>query len=199
MKIDEIKTAALKHIAEKGLFNTSLQDIAQDVSLNKATLYFYFNNKTDLYLALLQDCSDLYLGIVNKALDENIEEESLEIVLKNIFLALVNDLPKVSFLLWNDAVRMTSSGIDEHLYNGTRKIIDNFNDNLFGIFANIVTRYKAIFSDNLICLLESYTLFTNGFLVRKAIKIDETPEEAVKMAQCLWENFWHGAGRVTLT
>ena len=198
MKIDEIKCAALKHIAEKGLFNTSLQDIAQDVSLNKATLYFYFNNKTDLYLALLQDCADLYLDIVNKALDENIEKESLEIVLKNIFLALANDLPKDSFLLWNEAVRITSSGVDEDLYKGLRKIIDNFNDSLFGILANLVTRYMPIFSDNLICLLESYKMFINGFLERKAINIEETEDESIKMAGCLWDNFWRGADKVTI-
>lgn len=195
MKIDEIKMAALKHIAEKGLFNTSLQDIAQEVGLNKATLYFYFNNKTDLYLALLQDCSDLYLGIINNALDENIEEASLETVLKNIFLALVNCLPKDNFLLWSNAVRMICADADEDLYKGSEKIIDNFNDNMFGIFANLITRYEPIFSDSLICLLESYMMFINGFLERTVVKKEETQDETAKMAQSLWANFWHGAER----
>ena len=41
------------------------------------------------------------------------------------------------------------------------------------------------------------TLFINGFLERTAINKDETETEAAKMAESLWENFWHGADRET--
>jgi len=49
----DILNAAEKHFFSKGYDNVSFEDIAQEVELNRATIYLYFKNKESLYLAIV--------------------------------------------------------------------------------------------------------------------------------------------------
>jgi AcrR family transcriptional regulator len=47
---NRIKTAAIQCFSQYGLEKTTLDDIAKVVGLNKATFYYYYKNKEDIFL-----------------------------------------------------------------------------------------------------------------------------------------------------
>ena len=59
-KIQIIKAAA-KRFARHGLNKTTLDEIARDIRIGKATIYHYFNSKDDLYFASLQWECELFI------------------------------------------------------------------------------------------------------------------------------------------
>jgi AcrR family transcriptional regulator len=73
----QIIRAALKRFVKHGLHKTTLDEIARDLRIGKATLYHYFNSKEDLYY---QTLSYEIAGYMNE--------------LKSIFTAEENDIRK---------------------------------------------------------------------------------------------------------
>jgi TetR/AcrR family transcriptional regulator len=63
--------AAEKLFIDKGYDNVPMNDIANEVGVNRATLYLYFKNKDSLYFAVLQ--RGLYL--MRDAFQESIKED----------------------------------------------------------------------------------------------------------------------------
>jgi AcrR family transcriptional regulator len=57
----EILEAAARIISEKGFDAASMQDIADSVSLQKASLYHHFDSKQEILLALLDQALDLLI------------------------------------------------------------------------------------------------------------------------------------------
>ena len=56
-RIREIMQAAAKVVSERGYHATSLEDIAEEMDVAKATLYHYFSSKEDLFGACLKNVS----------------------------------------------------------------------------------------------------------------------------------------------
>jgi len=50
-----ILSVARDLFARQGYFATSIQDIAREARLNKAMIYYYFENKEDLYLCVIRE------------------------------------------------------------------------------------------------------------------------------------------------
>src|SRR4051812_29256005 len=61
-----ILTAALGLFAERGYANTSLREIAEDLGVTKAALYFHYKTKEDIVSGILRD----YMGGIHGLLDE---------------------------------------------------------------------------------------------------------------------------------
>lgn len=59
-KIQIIKAAA-KRFARHGLNKTTLDEVARDIRIGKATIYHYFTSKDDLYFATLQWECELFI------------------------------------------------------------------------------------------------------------------------------------------
>jgi TetR/AcrR family transcriptional regulator len=59
--------AALRKFAHGGYANTSVQDIVDAARVTKPTLYYYFENKADLYQALIDEAHDERLRLMQKA------------------------------------------------------------------------------------------------------------------------------------
>jgi AcrR family transcriptional regulator len=58
MKKDEIKDSAFWLFSNKGYNGSSVKEIADLAGINKATLYYYFKSKEDLYLEILGETGD---------------------------------------------------------------------------------------------------------------------------------------------
>ncbi|MDZ7683536.1 MAG: TetR/AcrR family transcriptional regulator [Fodinibius sp.] len=56
---NQIVDAAEKVIFSKGLEQSTMDEIAEEAELSKGTLYLYFKNKNELYLAITQRGSDI--------------------------------------------------------------------------------------------------------------------------------------------
>jgi AcrR family transcriptional regulator len=61
MTRDDILNAAAQIISQKGYHATSMQDIAESVQLQKASLYHHISSKQDILLALLDKALDLLI------------------------------------------------------------------------------------------------------------------------------------------
>ncbi|HXG17787.1 MAG TPA: TetR/AcrR family transcriptional regulator [Methylomirabilota bacterium] len=51
---EEISAAALRVFARRGLHQTTLDDVAKEAGVSKGTIYLYFKNKEDLFIAAAQ-------------------------------------------------------------------------------------------------------------------------------------------------
>jgi AcrR family transcriptional regulator len=58
---NQIIKAAVKRFARHGLNKTTLDEIARDIRIGKATIYHYFTSKDDLYIESLKWEMDLFL------------------------------------------------------------------------------------------------------------------------------------------
>ena len=53
-RIEEIRNAARKVFFEKGYQSSTIEEIAKEAGVAKGTVYFYFDNKDDLYMSLME-------------------------------------------------------------------------------------------------------------------------------------------------
>jgi len=72
-----ILEAAKEVFLEKGFEASRMEDIAERCELGKGTIYFYFRNKEELYLALLQEGVNELFERIEKRLEEEGEPEEV--------------------------------------------------------------------------------------------------------------------------
>ena len=75
----EILDSAEKLFFKSGYDNVSMNDIANDVELNKATLYLYFNNKEELFFATVLRGVEIMISMIEDEVSES--EDSVEAIL----------------------------------------------------------------------------------------------------------------------
>lgn len=68
---DKIVQAAEKLFAQKGFYLTTLEEIASGANLAKGTIYLHFENKTDLFISIIER----KLNVLLKKIEEGIKEE----------------------------------------------------------------------------------------------------------------------------
>jgi len=83
----EILKAALTIFVQKGYHNTTLDEVAQLAEFGKGTLYNYFQNKEDLFYAILEHQTSEILTVTQSALRET--QGSLKDKLRAFALATV--------------------------------------------------------------------------------------------------------------
>lgn len=75
MNRDDILDAAAQIFSRKGFHAASMQDIAQAVHLQKASLYHHVNSKQDILLALLDRALDLLIEQLEQVIEQPLEPE----------------------------------------------------------------------------------------------------------------------------
>lgn len=90
----QIVDAAEKVIFSHGLEQATMEEIAETAELSKGTLYLYFKNKQELYLAICERGSNLLNGRLAKAFAA--DRSGLEIIreLGAVYLRFVRDNPE---------------------------------------------------------------------------------------------------------
>ena len=81
-----INTAA-KVFASKGYNNTNMKDILAEADISVGSFYFYFSSKDELFEKLYDDMNEIYLNVINDAL-EDIFHNPVKSISKAITLAL---------------------------------------------------------------------------------------------------------------
>jgi AcrR family transcriptional regulator len=64
-KADLIIETAQKWFGMYGIEKTSMRDIADDLKLSKASLYYYFPDKESLYIAVVEKEQNLFLSLIS--------------------------------------------------------------------------------------------------------------------------------------
>jgi AcrR family transcriptional regulator len=80
---NQIIKAAAKRFARHGLNKTTLDEVARDIRIGKATIYHYFTSKDDLYYATLKWECENFIVQVKSILEK--DSESLTQKLKDYF------------------------------------------------------------------------------------------------------------------
>lgn len=70
---DQILAAARRLYVEQGYDKTSLREVADEVGVTKAALYYHFRSKEDLLLALLEPLNEVGLDFVDKLKGDDAE------------------------------------------------------------------------------------------------------------------------------
>ncbi|MFN2196070.1 MAG: TetR/AcrR family transcriptional regulator [Anaerolineales bacterium] len=89
MNKDQILIAAAQIFGNKGFHAASMQDIAEAVNLQKASLYHHVNSKQEILLELLDQALDVLTEQVGNAIDGN---GSAEVRLKNAVFAYLTTM-----------------------------------------------------------------------------------------------------------
>lgn len=81
---EEIIQSATELFDKQGFFNTSLDDVAQSVGLKREALYYYFKNRTELLLAIIEpQAIDLIAGLEEIVSGDLPSEEKLHHAIRN--------------------------------------------------------------------------------------------------------------------
>jgi AcrR family transcriptional regulator len=76
-RIDQIIEAAQKRFGVYGIEKTSMREIAGDLKMSKASLYYYFPDKESLYKAVIEKEQDEFLKSISGLIDRTEEPEIL--------------------------------------------------------------------------------------------------------------------------
>ena len=77
---NQIIDAAERVIFSKGLEQSTMDEIAEEAELSKGTLYLYFKNKNELYLAITQRGSDILNSRFAKVFARGHEHTGIELI-----------------------------------------------------------------------------------------------------------------------
>jgi AcrR family transcriptional regulator len=72
----QILESAIGVFAEKGFHSAKMQDIADELTIAKGTIYEYFQTKEDLFLAVYDYWMDEYEQSMNRAIDDHFDPVS---------------------------------------------------------------------------------------------------------------------------
>lgn len=125
---------ALKLFTEKGVNNTSIQDIADEAGVGKGTFYLYFKDKYDIRDKVIANCSNKLfadaLSALNKSYIKNFEDQIIfvinyildELNKNKILLKLISK--NLSFGLFNTTISNLSNL--SNIANDTETLYDKF-------------------------------------------------------------------------
>ncbi len=71
IKKNQILDAAYKRFSQLGYSKTTMNDLAGDLSMSKALLYYYFPDKSQLYTGVIRKLSAEYLLALQHKVDQN--------------------------------------------------------------------------------------------------------------------------------
>ena len=66
--LDSILSTARKRFGQYGMAKTTMQEIADDMGISKASIYYYFPDKQQLYMAVIESEHDEFIKMVNETL-----------------------------------------------------------------------------------------------------------------------------------
>ena len=141
----EMLAAALDLFSQKGYHNVSMQEIAEKAEFAIGTLYKFFQNKNDLYKALVLELCDKFEDSITLAIEQPQDEvEKLRSYVRAKTGVFRRNLPFIRLFLAESrgASFNLKAGLDEEI----RQRYYNFLENLAAIFASGIQnqRFKKI-------------------------------------------------------
>jgi len=147
-KKKDILKVALKHFANKGYENTSLEEIAKEINITKPAIYYHFKNKKELYNKIFVD------SFKNLKLENSLKGYIYE--MGKFFIQNPNIAKLFSKELSNEM---------ENLEIETIQIVSNTLKTLINILKD--TKINPFFIQTLI--VSSFTTYSNTLKLRETI------------------------------
>lgn len=179
-KEDILKAAEIK-FAEKGIYGTRVDDIAEAANINKRMLYEYFGNKEELYRAVLVEVYSRLSKQEMVLLSENMCcIDAMKRIINLYFDFLKNNPTYVNLILWENLNKgeyikdIDFSSIKDPVFNLLRKVINKGKSD--GIFRSDVDTEQVILS----LLTYSFSYFSNRYTLSKLLGRKIDTEESIK-------------------
>ncbi|TWR31314.1 TetR/AcrR family transcriptional regulator [Mucilaginibacter pallidiroseus] len=171
IKREKILEASYQRFLHYGYSKTTMNEIAGDLSMSKALLYYYFPDKSELYMAVMRNLASHYLQMLEQKFDtfNSLREAFLfqvnthhDFMIKNYnffdFFRMNEQNPpdtvwKIVGQIREAEIKLLTNAIDKESEKGNVKQIDNpkeivelFLDALHGLkFGNVLTQKKNSF------------------------------------------------------
>ncbi len=189
-KMDELKSAALHLFATKGYSATSMQEIADLVKLNKASLYFYIKSKSELFLIVIKEQFDVYMSAIQNMFKVS-KDESIETLLYQTVKQILLHTTYEGLLFWKRTMIMAVSEMDDDILRPLKKIVDN-NENYIYIVLNqfMSSRNLNIEEEKVSNFVTAFYIFMQSVLDWRLLNLDADIEKYVPI---LWNAFWNGS------
>jgi AcrR family transcriptional regulator len=101
MRREEILQASAQIFRKKGFHATSMQDIADAVKLQKASLYHHVESKQEILFTILEQALDLLIGDMRAVVDSDLlPEEKLRLAMQVYMGRLTGEADLASVLLF---------------------------------------------------------------------------------------------------
>ena len=169
----DILNAAENEFSEKGFYGTRIDEIAQKAGINKRMIYQYFNNKEDLYKAVLvqvygrlSDSETQIFGSDKSAVD------SLKEIIE-LYMDFLRDNPNyVSMIMWENLNKgkyiseIDIKGMKDHTFVMLRQAIEKGQKE--GTFKEDIDVDQIIYS----ILTSTFSSFSNKYTLKDMIDFD---------------------------
>ena len=159
----QILDTALDLFSEKGYHSVSMHEIARQAEFAIGTLYKFFNNKEDLYKALIMEQSEEFHEVMNEAIDisgDEIKRIRNYIKVKGEVFVKNTSMIRLYFAETRGASFNIKAGLDADI----RKMYDDFLHKLAAVFESGIKkkRFKRLLDPYYLAVaLDS---LTNAFL-----------------------------------
>ena len=95
----KILRAAEKEFAQKGYAGARVDKIAKAAKLDKATLYYYFRTKQDIYNAVLMDVTQTFTDLSSKGFEQDIDPGEELAALVDVLVDFLNEHKSFALIL----------------------------------------------------------------------------------------------------
>lgn len=129
---EEIITAAAKVFNEKGYGGANLADVAAELGADRASMYYYFGSKQELFRYVVRDAVEANVTLVEGLRDADLpSEEKLAGVLRGLMASYEENYPYLYVYIQEDMVQLTNG--DSSWAKETRSLNTRFTDALVAI------------------------------------------------------------------
>jgi AcrR family transcriptional regulator len=183
-KIDFILKAAQKRLGLYGYDKTTMQEIASDITMSKAAVYYYFPDKESLFKAVIENEQKEFFRLLEERITEITEADQMIMELVELRHSLFRKFLNLSKFRLSDNQKVTPLLLD--LYNSLRKKETDILVTIFnrgkekGIFQfEDATELSILFSD----LLQGVRVME----MKRMSSIEMTTEENAHLVKMLRE------------
>lgn len=185
---ERIKKVAMKLFNDKGYEASTIRDICNVIEITAPSFYYYFDSKSQLYLHMLKECSELHQGVIDQAI-EQCPSQIAEDRLKYIFLALLRFYQEhpdeYTFLIRNNLFPVAS--LKKEVREQSNVWEQQFFRQIAGFLDGSQKRRMPKMEQSK--LLTGFHRFMAGYVLQLLIGLVEDGEIAHDEA---WDMFWNG-------
>lgn len=165
----QIIQAAVKRFTKHGINKTTLEEIARDLRIGKATIYHYFQSKEELYYAAIELRSQEYLDEIQNIFSN--EEKTIEERFVEYFL-YKNSLGEKYQLIYELVLLVLKDNNFEPELNALKNLLKKEKELMKNVFNKI---NKIRYSDS--SLSEFFVMQSWGFMFGQKLNVLSNQEQ----------------------
>ncbi|WP_054697019.1 TetR/AcrR family transcriptional regulator [Syntrophomonas palmitatica] len=185
---ERIREAALSIFANKGYEGATMQEIAEAVGINKASIYNHYKGKEDLFFAVYQDVADDYVKLMERVIGDSKDmklAERLFYIFEEEILYFYRNPESQAF--WNQITLFTPDVLREEFWKDLAQRELFFRTQMEALFFQGMEE-GIIRRDDPAKLMFTFRAMKEGLLNWMIA----TPKSEEEWIRAVWKDFWLG-------